>query len=205
MSAVVILAILLWNFAISIFNAWSVGRSWAETKAAGGLPRFMAWMAAIMSACGFTWVYTITLALGVHAAGYLPDKYLNGALSLGYLIIIGPVIGSGLAITAQAWAAAWRRRTIADYGIAAYDTFAQVYNMYEAVTAVPEALRSVTKLFDTDADDAESFLVALAVGIVAVGVLGGILTTSMIVRITARSVARNSAVDAILHQNGVTV
>ncbi len=61
-----VLFIFIWllNFAISAWNAYAVGRAWVETKVAGGWPRFMAWMGAIMSASGFSWCYLFLLVLG---------------------------------------------------------------------------------------------------------------------------------------------
>ena len=38
-----VLILLVLNFGISWFNAYSVGRSWADSKAIGGWPRFMDW------------------------------------------------------------------------------------------------------------------------------------------------------------------
>ena len=56
---------LVWllNFGISLWNAYAVGKSWVEARAAGGWPRIMCWSGAVMSASGFTWCYLIFLAL----------------------------------------------------------------------------------------------------------------------------------------------
>jgi hypothetical protein len=58
--------LLLWvlNFGISWFNAWSVGKTWTETKATGGAPHFMSWMGATMAAVGFTWCYAVVIGYG---------------------------------------------------------------------------------------------------------------------------------------------
>lgn len=187
-----IVLLLVLNFVISSFNAWSVGRSWPDAKAVGGWPRFMAWMVAIMSACGFTWTYTILLGLAANALGYLPMKYLNGMLSLGYLAIIIPLLFSGLALTIDSWSYFWRRRTFGSGAVAGWNTFAQVYNTYEAISAIPEALGAVGGMFsDSDGDsDANGFFVKLVVILVACATVGGILTTFAIVRVTARGSAR---------------
>jgi hypothetical protein len=187
--------LLLWNFAVSWFNAWSTGRSWAETKAQGGLARFMSWMVAIMSGCGFTWCYLIVLAFGAEALGKLPPAYVKGALELGYLAIIVPIIGSGLAITVQAWTYAWKQRTALNVGVAAYDTFAQIYNTYEAIEAVPEFVGDLGKLF-SKSDDDDNPLVALMVLLVICALAGGALTTTLIIRSTARSYSRDTLADA---------
>src|SRR4051812_10180723 len=95
----IIILLLVVNFGISWFNAWACGKAWAEAKSAGGWPRFMTWMGAIMSASGFTWVYLILAAFGLGSAGILPPEYVQYALELGYIIIIPGILFSGLMIT----------------------------------------------------------------------------------------------------------
>lgn len=186
---------LIINFAISWFNAWSVGRSWAETKAIGGLARFMAWCGGIMSASGFTWCYLVILMLiNACTAGskyHLPDKYAEGVFRLGYLIIILPVIGSGIAITIQSWAYFWKERNFKNGALAGWNTFADVYNIYTAARAIPESLSFLSSLFKSDSRDSDGKgrLVMWVILLAILCVLGGILTTIAIVRSTAKRVA----------------
>jgi len=98
MSSFWVFVLLIVNFGISWFNAYSVGRSWADSKAVGGWPRFIIWCAAVMSACGFTWCYLIVLTFMAGAAGYLSPRYMQLALEIGYVIIIFPILGSGFGI-----------------------------------------------------------------------------------------------------------
>jgi hypothetical protein len=204
--------LLFWvlNFVISCFNAWACGKSWNETKYVGGLPHFMNWMGAIMAACGFTWCYLVIVGAG---AAYIPlveqddgtlvplldPTSLQVFFDLGYLVIIGPILGSGLAITMQAWAYAWRRRTFADAAVAGWDTFAMVYNVSSALEAVPAASGRVFSFFtDGDGDDAKGALIA---ALVVVALFGGILTTYLIVTSVARSTANNMAFKHGAHWN----
>ena len=66
---------LVWllNFAISIWNAYAVGKSWVEARAAGGWPRLMCWAGAVMSASGFSWCYLIFLVLAGYHFQYISD------------------------------------------------------------------------------------------------------------------------------------
>lgn len=197
--------LLIFNFAVSWFNAWSVGRSWSETKAVGGMSRFMAWCGAIMSASGFTWCYLIILVLINSAMPHkwqLPQKYSDAVLALGYLAIILPIIGSGIAITIQSWAYFWRERTFKNGAIAGYNTFADIYNIYEAIDAIPDALSIVGKAFggssssDDDDDSGSGKLIMLVIVIVILAIVGGILTTTMIIRCTARRQAQEQKLRA---------
>lgn len=173
---------LLLNFVISWFNAWSVGKSWIEAKSSGGWARALTWSGAIMSASGFTWVYLALLALIAQATGKVPHKYTDAALHLGYLAIILPIIGSGLVITAQSWAHYWRERTFTNAGFAGWNTFAQVYNMYEATSMIPESIKSIAGTFNDDDDSAP--LTALVVLAVVGSLFAGILTAIVIIRRT---------------------
>jgi hypothetical protein len=177
------------NFAISYFNAWSVGRVWPETRAVGGLSRFMAWTIATMSACGFTWVYSILLAFGLNAVGWLPAAYAQGLLEMGYLLIIVPILASGLVMTISSWAYFWRRRTLGSGVVAGWNTFAQVLNTYQAISAVPAAFSHVTRLLK-GGDKKASTLMVVAVIFAA---CGGILTTAAVIRRTAKASATRMA------------
>lgn len=194
MSAILILFLLI-NFAISWFNAWSVGRGWAETRAMGGFPRFMSWCGATMSACGFTWCYLVIFCLiNSLTSGkfHLPDKYAEAVFRIGYLIIILPVLGSGLAITIQSWAYFWKQRSFGSGALAGWNTFAQVYDTYTAIKAIPDSFSFLSGLWedgDDDDDDAKNKLFLIAVVIAVLCVFGGILTTAAIVRSTAKRVA----------------
>jgi hypothetical protein len=141
---------LLWisNFTISVFNAWSVGRTWTDSKAAGGWPRFTVWCGAVMSACGFIWCYGILEALIFLNTGHLTKEQANGLVCLGYLIVILPVLGSGLALTVHSWATFARQRTAGNGLITGWNTFAQAHNTSQAIEGIPKAVAGAGKAFE---------------------------------------------------------
>lgn len=189
--------LLLWfvNFAISAFNAWACGKSWNETKHVGGFVHFMNWMGAVMSASGFTWCYLILLALlgsvipieqeSGAAAPLLDAHMLEAVMSLGYLTIIGPIIGSGLALTIQSWSHFWRRRTFGSAAVAGWNTSAQVYNVYNAASLIPQSVGKVGSFFTSDDSDSGKGTIVLL--LVVLALFGGVLTTYMILTKTARA------------------
>jgi len=175
------------NFGISWLNAWGVGRTWIESKAQGGFTHFVTWCAAIMSGCGFTWCYLFVLgylAGTIHYHGHvlLAPRYVNAMIELGYLVIILPIIGSGIGITISSWQSFWRNRDFASGGIAAYNTFAQVYNTIDAIRAMPEILRDVTSVFDDDNRDSNTLVFLL----VLLALAAGFFTTFTIIEHAAR-------------------
>ena len=178
------------NFAISWFNAWAVGRSWLESKAAGGFVHLVTWCGAVMSASGFTWCYSILLALGAANLPYkghmlLPPRYAMAVLELGYLVVILPVIGSGIGILISSWQNFMRSRSLFHGGVAGYNTFANVYNIYNASRAVPMVLKDIVGLLGKGDKDKNW----LAILLVALAALGGAVTTFAIVRASARAKA----------------
>jgi hypothetical protein len=182
-----LLALIFWflNLGISIWNAYAVGTAWVETKHAGGWPRFMAWMGAMMSALGFTWCYALFAAFVLGAMGKLDETGVEGVVYLGYLIVVPGILFSGVMIMIDSWSRAYRKRTVANVGVAGYNTFANAYNAYNAVRTVPLAWEKVMDaLKPKNKDSAQAFLIILVV-IVALGC--GIITTWVIVsRIAAR-------------------
>src|ERR1700722_10237120 len=85
-----VLFALVWvlNFAISVWNAYAVGKVWVEARHEGGWHRFMCWMGAIMSACGFTWCYLSFLALTAHYFQWITEDQVRATLELGYVLLV---------------------------------------------------------------------------------------------------------------------
>src|SRR5580704_2148710 len=143
--------ILALNFGISWWNARSCGRAWVESKAIGGSIRVLVWCGAIQSAIGFSSVFLFPMIFLANAffPEYFTDDYLNGALSLWYITIIFPALGTGLIITIESWMAAYREHSLANLGVAGYNTFAQAYNTMNAIKSVGPAFQSVGKMFSS--------------------------------------------------------
>lgn len=177
----VVVLLLILNAAISWWNCYAVGAVWAESKALGGFIRLVAWSAAIQSAVGFSSVIGFLVGGVLVETGVLPMQVARAAADLWYLLIIIPVLGSGLIITIHSWIAAFRERSITNMGVAAYNTFAQASNMYQAVSAVPNAWRGVAGLFDSD-DEAAGKLVILAVLLAVGSLLAGVALTAFLIR-----------------------
>ena len=167
------------NLVISFLNARNVGRVWAETKAIGGWIRVVAW-----AAIGFTYVYAFIVAYIAVSTGYLPPAMLGVLLSLMYIMIIIPLIGSAIVITIQSWIVAAREKSLMNLGVAGWNTFATAYNTYNAIQSFGPALDSVQQglggLFggDGDSDDSAARVILLA----AIVLLAGVLTTNVIIR-----------------------
>jgi hypothetical protein len=184
-----VLFALVWvlNFGISVWNAYAVGKVWVEARLENGWHRFMCWMGAIMSACGFSWCYLSFLALTAHYFEWIDEGQVRAALNLGYILLIPFILFSGYAITLDSWAQAFRRGGFLNYGMAAWNTYASIHNTYSAWRNMGGAFSSLGEFFggrkssgDRDGDGPGP--VILVILLVALALLGGILTTAVIIR-----------------------
>lgn len=177
------------NFGISWANAYVVGKSWAESKVVGGWTRFMVWCTAIMSACGFTWCYLIVLSCITGAVGILSPQYIMLMMKIGYVVIILPIIGTGLAMWLDSVTTAYRERSLGSVGVAGWNTFAQIHNTYEAASTLPGFLKDIGEAFSDSDSDGKGWIAVGFCLLFAIG--GGILTTMYIVKKSAKGYASN--------------
>jgi hypothetical protein len=177
---------LVWllNLAVSTWNAYAVGKSWVEARAAGGWPRLLCWAGAVMSASGFSWCYLILLALAAYHFGVINQAQVAVALDLGYILLIPGILLSGLVITLDSWARAFRRGGFLNYGVAVYNTYAQLHNTYGAITTFGHAFRSVGDFFGRSGrrDRDRNSGVVVVVLLVGLALAAGVLTTLFIIR-----------------------
>jgi hypothetical protein len=175
--------ILVWvvNFGLSVWNAYAVGKGWVETRHHGGWPRFMAWMGAIMSASGFTWCYLILLGFIGYGLNWLDLDDLGVALNLGYILLIPGILFAGMMIMLDSWARAYRSRRILDFGVAAWNTYAQIHNTYNAINGFGKAFGSVADSFSSRKGDRKGAGIIVVIILVAVALLAGVLTTTLII------------------------
>jgi hypothetical protein len=197
--------VLALNFGISWWNARSCGRAWVESKAIGGSIRVLVWCGAVQSAIGFSSVFLFPLLFAANAL--FPDIFtgdqLNGALSLWYLTIIFPALGTGLIITIESWIAAYRERSLMNMGLAAYNTFAQVHNTMGAINGLGPAFRAVGKMFASvassrgDAKGKAAILGAMiAIAVVVIALSAGVILTAALIHRYAGTVPLPAAAPA---------
>jgi len=180
-----VLLALVWilNFAISVWNAYAVGKVWVEAAHAGGWRRFMCWMGAVMSASGFTWCYLSFLALTAAYFGWLTEEEVMIALNLGYVLLLPFILFAGYAITLDSWGQAYRNGGFMNYGVAAWNTYASIHNTYSAWRNLGGAFNSLGDFFKRRRSNRDSGGAAvLIVLLVGLALFGGILTTAIIIR-----------------------
>lgn len=180
-----LIGILILNFAISWWNAYVAGSSWVESRMVGGGVRLMVWCAAIQSAVGFSMVIVFALTGILSAIGQLPAGTAKLVIELWYVAIIVPALGSGLAITLHGWVAWYRDRSLLQLGVNVWNTYAMIHNAMGAIENLGDALGdigdAVSSAFDNN-DDPKLGLLLLAVLVVGVSLLGGVLLTALLIK-----------------------
>ena len=167
------------NLLISWYNARAVGKAWVELRDAGGGRRFMAWMGALMTGAGFTWCWLFVIGVVLIMTGKLDEEYIQLFFNVGWLVLIPVVVVSGWAITIDAWRQAYHQRTVGNFAVAGWDSFATTYNTYNAVSGMGDALGSVIKTLSRSKEGAMVVVALLAVG-VSVGL--GVITTVLLIK-----------------------
>jgi hypothetical protein len=139
--------IFIWflNLGISIWNAYSVGKVWVEAKHAGGGYQFMAWMGYLMASIGFSYDILIVVGLYLQGVGKITPDQLQLFFNLGYVVLMPAILFSGYAVMFQSWANAYRNHSVPNMAIAAYNTYANIHNTFNAVNNFPAAFGSVFK------------------------------------------------------------
>jgi len=189
MHAAFVILIWLLNCGISIWNAYAVGMAWVETKHAGGWPRIVAWAGAVMSASGFSWCYLIILTYAAYGLDWLDAGHVSTAMYLGYIVLIPGILSSGMVITLDSWARTYRQTTLGNLGRAAWNTYAQIHNTFNAVSNLDTAFGSVIDALrskgssDSSSSDKKGGAVAfiLVFVLVMLALLSGVLTTAVII------------------------
>lgn len=166
------------NLLISFMNARYCGLIWAESKAIGGYVRLLVWCGAIQSAIGFTSVYCVIAAFIGLKVGYFDQNDLMFFLNFAYVLIIVPAIGTGLVITLNSWMRLAYERSLSNLGIAGWNTFAQVRNMYRAYNAFGPALKSVGSAFSGRKKSRNAGTALIVIFVLMLGVI----TTTVIIR-----------------------
>ena len=182
-----VLFALVWvlNFAISVWNAYSVGKVWVEARHEGGWHRFMCWMGAVMSASGFSWCYLSFLVLTANYFQWVTEEQTMAALNLGYLLLLPFILFAGYAITLDSWGNAYRNGGFLNYGAAAWNTFASIHNTYAAWRNMGGAFSSLGNFLKRRSSKGEGNgpnAIILVILLVALALFGGVITTAVIIR-----------------------
>ena len=187
---VLVIIMLAVNFFISWSNASICGRYWSESKREGGGLRLYMICGYIQSIFGFTMVYAYTLLLiapvFMQMKGMDQDSiyyFQDLAANLTYLVVVFPILSSGLVILIKGYIITWENRTASNIIVSGWNTYAMAHNTISAFREVPSALGKVVEaFFGGKRKKGKETLVLLAVFLVILALLGGYFTASTILK-----------------------
>lgn len=129
-----LVAFLVVDFAISIWNAYMAGFSLTVLKNSPGegapkLPRYASYAALGLGFAGMAYVMMVVLGFLSYYLGYLGAGSLAVILAFDFLVFGAMIIGFGLVVTAQSIAVAYRQRSFGAIAISAWNVFAEVLDI----------------------------------------------------------------------------
>ena len=176
-----IILVMLFNLLISVVNAWSLGRAWPYMREQGIWGKLVLYSGAVMTAIGFTIVWSgILVGAGV-LFHLLSPQVLHVFMAVMPALIIIPLVCAGMIITIESWRAVFQsgqrgwERTV-NVISASYNTYAEIHNL----SLLPSVFENLRDSFDGDDDlPVGAFIVGLM--LVAFALFGGILTTYVLI------------------------
>ena len=182
-----IMILFIWclNLGISIWNAYATGKVWVEAKHAGGMRRFMAWMGYVMASVGFSWDILVLVGILLRSLGKITPDQEALFFQAGYVVLVSGFLFSGYAIMFQSWANAYREHSVVNIGVAAYNTYANIHNTFNAIDNFPKAFDSVFKSFTRGSGKGKASGLILFAAILCV--LSGFIIAALIVHRVAAS------------------
>ena len=191
MELLLLIAMLVLNFVISWSNASYCGRYWTESKNEGGWFRAYIVCGYIMAICGFTMVYSYVALLiapvvmqAFEVEQELIAYFVDLSANLTYLVIVFPILSTGLFIWFRGMQITWENRTVGNMVATGWNTYAQIHNTVSAMRNVPSAFGKVVEalLGGKKKKKGEETMVILAILLVILAVLGGYFTASAIMK-----------------------
>lgn len=188
--------VLILNVLISIWNCYAVGSAWKDVNALGGwFEKLLLWCGVVQSGVGFsmpillglTWaaVYFMTTGHPPMLSAAEASELVQGMLSLWYVAVIFPVLGSGFVIWGYSVREAYRRRDFSSFAIAGWNSYAQIHNTVSAVNHLGGAFGDVGKLFSSalgGRGDAKAKLAIIAILLVVLSLVAGFMIAFGLVR-----------------------
>jgi hypothetical protein len=147
--------------------------------------RFMAWMGYFMASMGFSWDILVLVGVLLHSLGKISPDQETLLFQAGYVLLVPGFLFSGYAIMFQSWANAYRNHSVVNMGVAAYNTYANIHNTFNAIDNFPKAFGSVFESFTRGSGKSKANGLILFVAVLCV--LSGFIIAALIVHRVAAS------------------
>lgn len=174
------------NGLISWWNCRAVGQAWVEVNAVGGFwMKAVVWSGAFQAVVGFSMIYLfalcglLTLLAPVLGITEIMASVNSIAMSFWYLLIIIPALGTGYILTVHSWIQFAREKSLGNLAGAGWNTFASVYNTYNAIEGIGQSAGVIGEAFSSALGgdgDARAKIFILGVLLAVLSLVGGYYT-----------------------------
>ena len=166
LSILIAAVILIFDFAISVWNAYSSGYNIGMLRkiGKGGFSKAAAYSGLGLAFAGITYVLIVVLSMVAYALQYVGIGAVEYALGFDFLVFGLMIIGFGLMVTIQSIIVAAHRKSFGSIGIAIWNTFAEVFD----IASYAESFRASVSMLKSDKEERANayviILVALLIG-----------------------------------------
>jgi hypothetical protein len=134
---------------------------------------------------GFSWDILVLVVILLHSLGKITPDQATLLFQAGYVLLVPGFLFSGYAIMFQSWANAYRNHSVVNMGVAAYNTYANIHNTFNAIDNFPKAFGSVFEPFTRGSGKSKANGLILFVAVLCV--LSGFIIAALIVHRVAAS------------------
>jgi len=163
---VLVLAI---DFGFSIWNAYASGLNIETLRRGGG----SSWLEAVaysglgLAYAGVSYVMLIVVGYIAFALGYISSDVVDGVLGHDFLVFGALIIGFGLMVTIQSIIVASRRHSFGSIAIAAWNIFAEIWDIASYAEGFSEAVSLVKGTGRDDRDETSLILIVVVALLIA--------------------------------------
>jgi len=134
------------------------GSSWLEAVAYSGLG---------LAYAGASYVMLIVVGSVAYSLGYVSADVVAGVLGLDFLVFGALIIGFGLMVTIQSIIVAYRRRSFGSIAIAAWNIFAEIWDIASYVEGFGDAVSMVKGTGSDERDETSLILIVIVALLIA--------------------------------------
>lgn len=141
-----------------------------------------------MASVGFSWDILVLVGILLHSLGKITPEQATLLFQVGYVLLVPGFLFSGYAIMFQSWANAYREHSVVNMGVAAYNTYVNIHNTFNAIDNFPKAFGSVFKSFTGGSGKSKANGLILFVAVLCV--LSGFIIAALVVHRVAANDTR---------------
>jgi len=163
---IIAILILVFDFVVSIWNAYASGYNIGMLKKSGkgGFTKAAAYSGLGLAFVGITYVLVVVLGFIAYAFQYVSIGVVEYVLALDFLVFGLMIIGFGFMVTIQSIIVAANRKSFGSIAVAIWNTFAEVFD----IASYAESFRGTLQIIKSNREDRGNayviIIIALLIG-----------------------------------------